>query len=245
VDKEVRHGVDAVRLTIRLSSTSLVDLLWLAQQSGPDNGGVARLQTNFFGYDFSVSMAKYVSDIVAGADFAGDLGVIALHGEAAYTWGLNGLGSGTPITVGDKYLRAVAGADWKPVTDVFVSAEYYFNGFGASDASGYIAKLTSPRETSGQVFGAGRHYLGVGVTWKATDLLSINASAIVNLQDPSVIIVPAVEYWFEQSVIVRAGAYAPVGRPPDPSLAATSPFGLQSEYGISPLGIFVEVGIYL
>jgi hypothetical protein len=256
IDKEVRHGVDAVRLTLKPSSTSLIDLLWLPQQSAADNGGVARFQTNLLGYDFSVSAAKYVSDLVAGADFAGDAGPLAVHGEAAYTWGLVGLGTG-PVTIGDQFLRAVAGTDWRPNADFFFSAEYYYNGFGAPGPRGYLAKMTSPRETSGQVFGAGQHYLGLAGVWKATELLSVTLSAIANLQDPSVIFVPMLEYWFEQSVIVRAGAYGPIGRTPDPSAlqsltptdpsfaAAAATYGIRSEYGIAPYGVFVEVGIYL
>ena len=90
---------------------------------------------------------------------------------------------------------------------------------------------------------------------------SIAGTAIVNLTDPSVMVVPAVEYWFEQSVIVRAGAYLPLGRQPDPSplqqltvadllgqteayRSATSSLGLRSEFGASPLGVFVQVGVY-
>jgi hypothetical protein len=261
VDKEVRHGVDALRLTLRPSSTSLIDLLWLPQRSAADNGGVARFQVNLLGYDFSLSAAKYVSDVVAGADFAGDVGPIGVHGEAAYTWGLTGLGTSGPVAVGDRYLRAVVGADWKPVPNLFLSGEYYFNGYGASDPSGYLARLTSARVASGQVFGAGRHYLGLAGTWKATELLSISLSAIVNLQDPSTIVVPVLEYWFQQSAILRIGAYGPIGRAPDPSalqrltqsdvsarspafIAATSSLGFQSEYGVAPVGAFIELGIY-
>jgi hypothetical protein len=261
IDKEVRHGVDAVRFTLKLSDTSLLDLLWLPLQTGALNGGVARYQVNVRGYDVSASAAKYASDLVAGADLAGDLGPLAVHAEAAYTWGLVGLGSGTPVGVGDRYLRAVVGADWRPNATWFFSAEYYFNGFGAPDASGYLAKMTSFREQSGQVFGAGRHYLGLAGVWKATDLLTVSASIITNIQDPSAILVPMVEYWVEQSVILRVGAYGPVGAAPDPSAlqqlhvsdlvtqdaaftSAVSTLGIRSEYGLSPLGLFVEVGVY-
>jgi hypothetical protein len=261
IDKEVRHGVDALRLTLKPSSTSLVDLLWLPQPSAANNGGVARFQANLRGYDLSVSAAKYATDLVAGADLAGDLGPLAVHAEAAYTWGLLGLGTSSPVTVGAQYLRAVAGADWRPTSSLFLSAEYYFNGFGATQPSGYLAKMTSFRETSGQVFGAGRHYLGAAAAWKVTDLLSLSFSAIANLQDPSVILVPMVEYWFEQSVILRVGAYGPIGAAPDPGAlqqltandmvtrdsaytSAISTYGIRSEYGLSAYGLFTEVGIY-
>jgi hypothetical protein len=261
IDKEVRHGVDAVRLTLKPNSTSLVDLLWLPQQTAANNGGVARFQTNLLGYDFSVSAAMYTTDLVAGGDVAGDLGPLGVHAELAYTWGLQGLGTSAPVTIGDHYLRAVAGADWRPNASWFLTAEYYFNGFGATSPSGYLEKATRFRETSGQVFGAGQHYLGVAASWKLTDLISISTSGIANLQDPSVIVVPVLEYWFEQSVILRVGGYMPLGTPPEPAAlqqltvndlitrdatyaAATSTLGIRSEYGLAPYGVFTEVGIY-
>jgi hypothetical protein len=243
-----------------LSEVTLVDVLWLPQQRAADQGGVVRVQTNVKSFDASVSAAKYAQDLVFGADFSGDVGPLAVHGEAAYTLGLTGLGGGSPAQIGDRFLRAVAGVD-RRVGDVLLMAEYYFNGFGAGSASGYAAKMRSDRVVRGEVFGAGQHYLGVGAAWKATDLVSVSGTAIVNLGDPSAMVVPAVEYWFEQNVIVRAGAYLPLGKQPDPTpmqqltladllgqtgpyQAATSSLGLRSEYGASPLGLFAQVGIY-
>jgi hypothetical protein len=261
VDKEVRHGVDALRFSAPLGKTSLVDLMWLPQKHGADQGGVARVQANLMGFDFSASAAKYVSDVVFGADTAGDLGALAVHAEATYTLGLTGLDAEGPVKVHERFFRAVAGVEWKPASDLYLDGEYYFNGFGTSDPAQYVAKLHSPREQTGEIFGAGRHYLGLGAIWKSTDLLTLNGTVIVNIQDPSAIALPVAEYWFEQSVIVRVGGYVPVGRPPDPRALqgltlqdmvaqsrawtdATSSFGLRSEYGASPFGLFAQVGIY-
>jgi hypothetical protein len=89
----------------------------------------------------------------------------------------------------------------------------------------------------GEIFGAGRHYLGLATAWKITELLSLNASVITNLIDPSAVIVPVLEYWLEQSVIVRAGGFVPIGARPGAS-------GLKSEYGASPAGLFLQAGLY-
>jgi hypothetical protein len=261
IDREVRHGVDALRWSATLNETTLLDVLFLPQKQGWAQGAVARAQTNFGGFDVSLSAAKYVSDVVIGADTAGDLGPVAVHAEAAYTLGLSGLDGSAPVKLQEHFLRAVAGADWKPVSGLVLSGEYYFNGYGATSASGYAAKLKSDRVTRGEVFGAGQHYLGIGAAWKATDLLTVSGMAIGNLADPSVIVVPMVEYWAEQSVIVRAGAYVPIGKQPNPAalrqvavsdvlgqtpafLEAASTLGLRSEYGSSPWGLFAQVGVY-
>src|SRR5262249_55551714 len=145
VDREVRHGVDAIRYSMPLGQTSLVDLLYLPQRDGWAQGGVARVQANARGFDLSASGAKYVADVVFGADTAGDVGPLGVHAEVAYTLGLENLGTGAPVKVGERVVRGVAGVDWHPVDKWIVGAEYYFNGFGADDPAGYARALRSDR----------------------------------------------------------------------------------------------------
>jgi hypothetical protein len=262
VDREVRRGFDAVRLAVALGEVTQLDLLYLPQQKPEDNGGVVRFQTNVKSWEGSVSFGKYVSDLVVGADVVGDVGPVAVHAEGAYTIGLVNLGSSAPVAVGEHFFRGVVGVDWRPLEKLLLMAEYHFNGYGADSPSGYAQKLSSSRVVRGEVFGAGRHYAGLVAAWQQNELFSATLSTLVNLADPSVLFVPALEYWFEQAVIVRAGGYVPVGARPDASVftaltpqdvmtgspalvTATSTLGLQSEYGSSTWGAFVQVGLYL
>ena len=122
-----------------------------------------------------------------------------------------------------------------------------------------MAALSSPRARRGEIFGAGRHYAGVAASYALTDLLTLQLVALVNLQDPSAQLLPVVEYWFEQSVILRAGAFIPLGLAPDPSALrgltgadaeapavqqALSTLGLRSEYGLTSFGVLAQVGFY-
>jgi hypothetical protein len=151
----------------------------------------------------------------------------------------------------------VIGADLRPTDKLVLTGEYYFNGFGAKDPSGYLAALSSPRARRGEIFGAGRHYAGLAASYSLTELLTAQLVAIVNLQDPSAQLVPVLEYWFEQSVILRAGGFIPIGRAPDPSALrgvedrtspavqeALSTLGLRSEYGLLSFGVLAQVGVY-
>jgi hypothetical protein len=222
---------------------------------------VVRVQANTKGFDISGSVAKYVSDVVVGADTAGDIGPLNVHVEVAYTTGLQNLGTNKPVEIGDRFVRGVAGADWRPSEAWILGLEYYFNGFGASDPAGYVDKLRSDRVVRGEVFGAGRHYTGFSANWKAADLLTLQTLLVTNLADPSALVLPVAEYWAKQNVIVRLGGYVPIGSRPDAGLlrgvtvsdvvgntiafqSATSSLGLRSEYGASPWGAFVQVGIY-
>lgn len=165
-----------------------------------------------------IDRGKYVRDAVLGADFSGDVGPLGVHGEGAWTLPLEGLDDGLAnVSVGRHFLRAVVGVDWRPAEKWVLFAEYHFNGWGTRDAARYVETLRSDRVTRGEVFGAGRHYAGLVVAWQASDLLSVQATALANLQDPSALVVPALEYWLEQSVLLRAGGYVPIGRPPDPA----------------------------
>jgi hypothetical protein len=261
VDREVRHGIDAVRYSAPLGKTSIVDFMYLPQKQGWAQGGVARVQANTRGFDLSVSAAKYVSDVVIGADMAGDAGPLGVHAEVAYTLGLENLGTARPVEVGERFVRGVSGVDWRPAEGWLLGAEYYFNGFGAAEPAGYAGKLRSDRVVRGEVFGAGRHYAGFSVSRQATALLTLQALVITNLQDPSALVIPVGEYWAKQNVIVRAGGYAPLGSRPDAAVlqrvtlsdvlggtsafvSAISSLGLRSEYGASPWGAFLQVGVY-
>jgi hypothetical protein len=261
VDREVRHGVDAVRYSMPLGKTSLLDVLYLPQQEGWAQGGVARVQANVHRFDVSVSAAKYVTDLVLGADTAGDLGPIGVHAEAAYTRGLPNHDPQRSVEAHDRFVRAVAGVDWRPASKWLLSAEYYFNGFGAADPAGYAAKLRSGRVARGEIAGAGRQYVGCSTSFRATELVTLQAVLLGNLADPSALVIPVVEDWAAQNVLLRVGGYAPIGARPDPSslealgvedlvlrtpafASATSSLGFRSEYGASPWGVFAQLGVY-
>jgi len=262
VDREVRRGADAVRASVALGPTAQLDVLWLPQRLARDMGGVVRGRANVAGWDVSATVGKYVADLVIGADFSGDLGPLGAHGEAAWTLPLVGLGTSDPVSVRGGFVRAVAGLDWRPLESLVLGAEYYFNGFGAASPEGILAVMRSDRLVRGEVFGAERHYAGLTASWLATDLLTVGLYAIVNLVDPSALLVPSLEYSFEQHVLVRVGGFVPIGQGLDASLLrglsgadvvsnstswqrATSTLGARSEYGLSGYGAFIQVGLYL
>jgi hypothetical protein len=262
IDREVRRGADAVRLSVSLGATSQLEVLWLPQQKGADHGGILRGRTNLFGWDFSATVAKYVSDLVFGADFSGDLGPLGAHGEAAWTVPMNGIDDGKPLGLQLGFVRAVGGLDWRPSEKWVLGGEYYFNGFGAQNDGLILERLRDPRVVRGEIFGAGRHYAGLVATWLATELLTLNVTALVNCSDPSVTIIPVLEYSFEQHVLLRAGGFIPLGMGVDVATLqalngndvatnspawqrASSTLAARSEYGLSPLGVFVQVGLYL
>ncbi|MFZ5446390.1 MAG: hypothetical protein ACOZQL_40760 [Myxococcota bacterium] len=244
VDREVRRGFDAVRLAVALGDVTQLDLLWLPQQVAEDNGAVARFQTNVLGWDGSVSVGKYVRDLVIGADLVGDVGPVGVHAEGAYTLELRGLGTGR-VDVGEHFFRGVVGAEARPHEKVLVMLEYSYNGYGSNDPKRYAAILSSARVLRGEIFGAGMHQAALAVSFAASELLSTGLSVLANLADPSVMLIPTLEYSFTQTVLVRGGAYVPIGRPVDVSSFDLATRGLRSEYGGSGYGAFLQVGLHV
>jgi hypothetical protein len=261
VDREVRRGFDAARLAIALGDVTQLDVIYLPRVVPAEMGGVLRLQTNLLGWDGSVSVGKYLRDLVFGADLAGDLGPLGVHAEGAYTLELAGLG-GSEVGVGDHFFRGVIGVDWRPLEKLVLMAEYHFNGYGSANPARYAQLQRSERVGRGEIFGVGKHQAALAVSVPADDVFSAQLAVLANLADPSFLLVPSFEWSLEQTVLLRGGAYLPIGRTPDAAVfdalgasdvfgqseaftAAVNSRGLRSEYGASPFGVFLQLGLHL
>ncbi len=255
IDREVRRGVDAVRWTVPLGATALVDVLWLPQRVAGDQSGVVRAQTNALGWDGALVAAKYASVGLMGADLAGDVGPVAVHAEAAWSGPWGGLSNWHENMV----FRGVVGGDWRPTENWMLMGEYLLDGGGTTDPGRYLSILRDGEHLRGEWFGAGRHRAALAAAYRWSELLSVTWTTLVNCADPSALLLPSAEWWFEQNVLVRAGVYVPLGRgvaagavtklqsqdllTPAGQATAQS-LGIQSEFGMSPWGGFLQVGIY-
>lgn len=242
LDREVRHGVDAVRWTLPLGPTALVDALWLPQRNSADQSAVLRAQANFLGWDSSVIAAKFADSALVGADLAGDVGAVAVHAELA----LSGPWAGVEKWRSNAVLRALLGGDWRPADKWLLSGEYLFDGGGSTDPSHYLGILRNSEHMRGEWFGAGRHRAGLATVYRWSEVLGLSATALVSFADPSALLLPSVEWWFEQNILVRTGVYVPMGRGVDSAagLSTEAALGISSEYGSAPWGGFLQVGIY-
>ena len=200
----------------------------------------------------SIEFSKDVLIMGSPADVAG----IMFDPTRDHEW-MTAVTSSVPQSVGISI-----GAEVKPHEKLVLMAEYAFNGSGAERPNGYAQVLSSARVLRGEVFGAGRHQAALAASFLASDLLTAQLSVLGNLTDPSALLIPSFEYSFTQSVLVRAGAYVPLGRPPDPRVydgltatdvltqseayrTASATRGLRSDYGSSSFGAFLQLGVYV
>lgn len=264
VDREVRRGADAVRVSVPLSELSELELIWLPQLHLVDQGAVVRGRTNVFdNSDVSVTVAKYVADVVVGGDFVADVGLFGVYGEGAFTLPVDDAlaGEGVGGAVDASFVRAVVGASCRPNDVWTLVGEYHFNGFGTDDDDEILQKMRDPRVVRGEVFGVGRHYAGIVSAFALDDPLTLATTTLVNLTDPGLDVIVALEWSIAQQVLLRAAVNAPFGSGADGGLfrglhgsdvlsqsegfeRAITTFGARSEYGLAPLSVFVQLGAW-
>jgi hypothetical protein len=130
------------------------------------------------------------------------------------------------------------GGDYMPHEKVMLTLEYSYNGYGTTDPSKYVQVLTSARARRGEVFGAGKHVVAAAASWRINDLLSTSLAVLCNVADPSALAIVSAEWSATQWLLVRGGAYVPMGR-------GIVDGQLRSEYGSSPYGAFLQAGLYV
>jgi hypothetical protein len=125
--------------------------------------------------------------------------------------------------------------------ETMLSAEYNFNGIGATDATDYIGVLEDPRYGQGETYFLGRHNLGALASWTpGNDRLSLILSALWNLQDPSAAFIPNLTYDFGQNTRLSAGALLSFGDTPifEPEPELKSEFGTYGDFFFTMLSVY-------
>lgn len=248
INTEYKPGVDAARIDWTLSSNATLLVIGSLGALHPDHDFQVKKDGSALLSRFELTLDKLRLGALAG-DVRGDaVGGIDLFVDLGHKSDLHG--SGTVTYVPDRarrrygraaFNRAVLGTTTQPVKKLLVTAELYFNGSGAPKASDYLAEFSSPRFAVGEEYNVGRLYAGVAADWEVHPLLHALASAIVNLEDPSAILAPELDYNVAQNALLVAGAFIPVGRSPRYAGLSTTP---RSEFGLYPEVYHLDAKLY-
>jgi hypothetical protein len=260
VDTEYKSGVDAVRMDVTPAENTNLSFVATAGKwdnvlsargssfavratqgwSTAGSGGITGGEIGFLG-------GLVRSDKVVGVDGLVNAGKADMYGEATLTLPDDESLTPRPPQTRLVVVKGVAGVTFKPVGKLTVSPEVLFNGFGATGASDYLRVATSGRMTAGEIYTMGRIYLAETAVWEPYPLLDFSLAALVNLQDPSALFVPALKYNVANSVDISVGAYLPAGRLPSISQNSTMlpVLAPHSEFGLYPDFFFLELRMYL
>lgn len=237
LDREYKAGVDALRADLYFGETTTITLA--AAYAGAWNASgllfVGHAGTTLGGFDLGLFFGVLHEDLVAGLDAQGDLQGIGLRAEATLT---------RPAGGGDLFYRVVLGAEHTFAGDLRLSAELYAQSLGARRSEDYLAFALSDRVRRGEVWTLGRLYAAVALSWQAHPLLQVNFFGVANLEDPSLLLGPALTYAISDEVSLDLGLYLGAGARPAETLDGQS-LDLGSEFGPIPATAFLTLRAYL
>lgn len=121
---------------------------------------------------------------------------------------------------------------------LYLAAEYQHDGFGATSAGMLAAVAASAPAQRGELQVAGRDETAWRATWQADPLVSVELLALVNLDDGSALMTPAVSYAASSRLTLRGGLFAGLGKATPPAVAPAS------EYGGLPISIYLSASLF-
>lgn len=229
-DRDYKPGVDGIKADIALGNFSGISLIYGAGKNFrlDESALLMRAFANVLDFDLSIIVGRFREDGFAGADLSGEVGPgIGIRSELSYF----------AAESEDDFLQFVVGGEYRFENDLYISAEYFYNGFGTPHTSRYVKKIFSKRITAGDIYNISRHYLGILASYEVTPLLVVSLATIINLIDHSLLINPTIIFSLSDNTEFVAGMVIGEGLKPRGYI-------LKSEFGSSADFTFVEIKYY-
>ena len=237
VDRDYKPGIDAIRATIPWGNYSELEVIGgVLGSSLKRDGTLGALARIYLGpLDVGLMGGKFHRDTVAGGFFTADVSGTGVRGEVNWTQS----GDADDLVLDRRiFWRASAGVDRQLAPTVYLTLEFSFNGYGASEASGYLALAGADRIVRGEVNALGRWYSGVSAAWQLHPLGTLSNSLLVNWQDPSALWIPTLSWSTGNNSVLLVGAQMSLGK-------ELAPEGVpRTEYGSAPSTIFAAFQQY-
>jgi hypothetical protein len=192
LEREERIGVDAALAEYKLGALARLSAVYAPQHERRDASAALRWQANTAGIDHALVAGRFARDRVLGADIATQIGDAGLRAELTRT----------RRAAGERYWRALLGADYAFANTLTLGAELYYDGAGASDPQRYdFASLFA-----GRIQNVGRRYVGAYAGYEITPLLKWNNYFAANLDDRSSYFAPSLVYSLRTNLDLTLGA---------------------------------------
>lgn len=232
LDTEEKPGIDAVRILNYPTGGLELDAVVADRGSSRNFSAGIRASLSLPWADLYAGGGKFWREVMGLAGISAPVGSYKLRAEGALPYDLDADDFRLP--------RITLGVDWLG-GETMLSAEYNFNGIGATEAQGYTDVLEDPRYAQGETYFLGRHNLGGVASWTpGNDRLSLVLTGLMNLLDPSAALVPGLTYDFGQETRVSAGALVSFGDTPlfDPDPRFRSEFGTYGDFVYAMLSVY-------
>jgi len=200
-------GHNAIRLNIPVGSKYSIVTIYTPEDKWKNSGKLLRLKGKISHFDYSVIVIEkewtftdyltYTPLIqkrrVIGGDFAGELVGLGIWGEVAYN----------DMEITKNFWEEVLGLDYTFRSGTYLMGEYYRNTLGKTDYKKYdfndwMQFISQEKKAISQ------DQVYASISYPATDLINIGCSAIVSINDGSVVVVPTIAYNIFQDVDLSA-----------------------------------------
>lgn len=233
LDTEEKPGVDAVRALAYPAGNVELDFVVADRGSRRDLSGGMRATVELPAGDVYFAAGKFWRELIALGGVSLVVDVWKFRAEAAVPWDMD--------AEEVRSVRFTGGVEWLG-PDVSLSFEYHYNGLGSTETDEYAALLASPEFARGETYYLGRHMAGGFGSYLATGRLALTFGALANLTDPSVALLPALNYDLGQAFRTGVGGLVSLGA--KPTFQSTLLPQLESEFGTYGSFGYAQVSVY-
>ncbi|MCH8217819.1 MAG: hypothetical protein IH892_13730 [Planctomycetes bacterium] len=246
IDREWRRGVDALRIERRVTDTSSVELLGVFGETWEQSALLARARGYVAAWDADLIFGKRADDTLIGTSLSAPWGGAEVHGEVTYFHTAEAQPDGGAFGRSHSAIKAVAGTsytfNWRNWRNgVTVLGEFHYNGLGVRDIAASAAQIADPqfvtRLLRGDMQILSQQALALQVSHPLGLTLSTGLLVLQSPTDGSGLLAPSLVWDIGDTGRILTSVYVPWG---DEPMAGQ----LQSEYGGTPLSLFVQGAWY-
>lgn len=266
LNQEYRVGIDAVRFKADVGDFAVIDAGIVIGEDGKKQNSAAFLRgkNSIAGNDIEIMSIIFDDAWLVGGGIERSIGDFGFWLEAAYMdWhqqidelaqqatDTDPLPASEITAYTDNYWRASIGSDYALNENIIAMVEYHYNGAGSNSVEDYT-KLASqaPYQKAG-VYLYGEHYLIPALTWMASPLVSVSASAFYNISDSSAFLTLSSETSWSDNLYSDFGLYVSHGDSLQYQSENNSAgenegdgYALGSEFGAYPLSLYASLRYY-
>ncbi|TWX71064.1 hypothetical protein ESZ36_05385 [Colwellia demingiae] len=275
LNQEYRVGIDAIRYKADVGDFAVIDVGLVIGEDGKKQNSAAflRAKNSIQGNDIE-AIAIIMDDAwLLGGGIERSIGDFGFWFEVAYmdwqhsndyesntsdnnsiesniiknkkveNFSANTLPSAGAYT--DNYWRSSIGSDYALNEDVIIMIEYHYNGAGSNSVKDYTELATQAPYQKAGVYLYGEHYLIPALTWLASPLISVSASAFYNISDSSVFLTVSSETSWSDNLYSDFGVYISHGDTLQYNANdANIDYAFGSEFGAYPLSVYASLRYY-
>lgn len=183
-DYEERPGSDAILLTWYPSLSSSFDIAYKTADSIINRAYAAKYRFNAYNYDFQILAGTAAYDYVIGGGWTGNIQSVGFRGEASWFKPMNEYKN-----LSDEGISASVSLDISLPNSLYFQTSFLYNSLGGNNES--FSLIDPTLQLSAKKLSMGKYELFGQVSYPIGSLFNISASGMLNPDDLSMFIAPA------------------------------------------------------